>query len=289
MDLYFERHDGQAATIEDFLAGFADATGTDLTQFKLWYSQAGTPEVVAKGHYDQRQKTLHADARAERAADAGPAGEEADAHPDPLRPGRAERRGPRVRVASSGAAVEGDVIHLTEASQTIVFHGVSARPVPSLLRGFSAPVRLSIDLRRTTSSSCCAPIPTRSTAGRRRRCWRRATLIAGADRGRAARPSRSITRSSTRSATSPRTTSSSRPSARRCCNCRAKPTSPARSAATSIRTRSPRRATALRAGDRRPDRPAACRRRRAPAGDGAFSTGLPPRPAGGRSPIRRST
>ena len=57
MDLYFERHDGQAVTIEDFLAAFADATGTDLTQFKLWYSQAGTPEVTARGSYDPRQQT----------------------------------------------------------------------------------------------------------------------------------------------------------------------------------------------------------------------------------------
>ena len=49
MDLYFERHDGQAVTIEDFLAAFADATGADLAQFRLWYAQAGTPEVTREG------------------------------------------------------------------------------------------------------------------------------------------------------------------------------------------------------------------------------------------------
>src|SRR5260221_1203643 len=57
MALYFQRHDGQAVTIEDFLAAFADATGANLSQFKLWYRQAGTPEVTAKGIYDPRQKT----------------------------------------------------------------------------------------------------------------------------------------------------------------------------------------------------------------------------------------
>ena len=67
MDLYFERHDGQAVTIEDFLAAFADATGTDLGQFKLWYSQAGTPEVAAKGSYDHAPEDLHADAQPDRA------------------------------------------------------------------------------------------------------------------------------------------------------------------------------------------------------------------------------
>src|SRR5690606_1506903 len=57
MDLYFERHDGQAVTIEDFLAAFADATGRDLSQFQLWYSQSGTPEIVARGTYDPQRKS----------------------------------------------------------------------------------------------------------------------------------------------------------------------------------------------------------------------------------------
>src|SRR5690606_25535962 len=57
MKLYLERHDGEAATIEDFVAAFADATNTDLSQFRLWYSQAGTPEVLASGSYDERNRT----------------------------------------------------------------------------------------------------------------------------------------------------------------------------------------------------------------------------------------
>src|SRR5213082_224654 len=56
MDLYFARHDGEAATVEQFVQCFADAAGVDLTQFMLWYAQAGTPEVVASGHHDARAK-----------------------------------------------------------------------------------------------------------------------------------------------------------------------------------------------------------------------------------------
>src|SRR5262249_25524496 len=61
MNLYFARHDGQAATIEQFVQCFAVASGADLTQFMLWYSQAGTPEVVATGNYDARAKTYRLD------------------------------------------------------------------------------------------------------------------------------------------------------------------------------------------------------------------------------------
>src|SRR5262249_29872817 len=61
MDLYFARHDGEAATIEQFVQCFADASGKDLSQFMLWYSQAGTPEVVATGRHDAHAKTYRLD------------------------------------------------------------------------------------------------------------------------------------------------------------------------------------------------------------------------------------
>ena len=61
MDLYFERHDGEAATVEQFVQCFAEASGRDLSQFMRWYSQAGTPEVVASGHYDPRTRTYRLD------------------------------------------------------------------------------------------------------------------------------------------------------------------------------------------------------------------------------------
>ncbi len=145
MDLYFERHDGQAVTIEDFLAAFTEATDTDLTQFKLWYSQAGTPEVVAKGSYDPRQKTY----ALTLAQSCPPTPGQSNKQPQhiPVRFGLVGANGDDLAFErATGGRVDGDVIQLTEESQTIVFHGVSARPVPSLLRGFSAPVRLNIDL-----------------------------------------------------------------------------------------------------------------------------------------------
>ncbi len=145
MDLYFERHDGQAVTIEDFLAAFADATATDLTQFKLWYSQAGTPEVVAKGSYDPRQKTYALTLEQSCPPTPGQPGKQAQHIP--VRFGLVGDNGDDLAFdKATGGAVDGDVIQLTRPSQTIVFHGVSSRPVPSLLRGFSAPVRLNIDL-----------------------------------------------------------------------------------------------------------------------------------------------
>jgi aminopeptidase N len=144
MDLYFERHDGQAVTIEDFLAAFADATGKDLAQFKLWYSQSGTPEITAKGQYDQRQKTFAL--TLSQSVPPTPGQPVKKPMHMPVRFGLVGPNGEDLAVESvEGATVEGDVIHLTEASQTITFRGVSARPVPSLLRGFSTPARLSID------------------------------------------------------------------------------------------------------------------------------------------------
>ena len=145
MDLYFERHDGEAATVEDFLAAFADSSEVELSQFKLWYSQAGTPEIVAKGSYDPASRRYALTL----------------AQSTPATPGQPNKRPLHIPVrfglvgpnggdlsfdGASGAEITGDVIHLTRASQTIIFQGVSERPVPSLLRGFSAPVRLSLDL-----------------------------------------------------------------------------------------------------------------------------------------------
>ncbi|MEX0853571.1 MAG: aminopeptidase N [Bauldia sp.] len=145
MDLYFERHDGQAVTIEDFLAAFAEAAGADLRQFKLWYEQAGTPEVTAKGSYDARARTYTLTLG--QSLPPSPGQPVKKPMHVPIRFGLVGANGDdQAFKRPEGAGIAGDVIHLTEPSQTIVFHGVASRPVPSLLRGFSAPVRLSIDL-----------------------------------------------------------------------------------------------------------------------------------------------
>ena len=99
LDLYFERHDGQACTIEDWLKVFEDASGRDLAQFKRWYSQAGTPRLKATEHWDGAP--LPARPRAGDAADPRPAGEGAAGHPGRLRAARPGRRARSPRACSS--------------------------------------------------------------------------------------------------------------------------------------------------------------------------------------------
>ncbi|TBW40958.1 aminopeptidase N [Siculibacillus lacustris] len=143
MDLYFARHDGSAATIEDFLACFADATGRDLERFKLWYTQSGTPDVMVSTHWDASAGRLRL--TFDQTALPTPGQPVKAPMVVPIRFGLVGPSGDDLaweRV--SGAEVAGDVIVLDGAHHEVVFEGVTARPVPSLLRGFSAPVRLTL-------------------------------------------------------------------------------------------------------------------------------------------------
>jgi aminopeptidase N len=145
MDLYFQRHDGQAVTCDEFVAAMADASGSDFTQFKRWYDQAGTPHLTARGHYDEAARryvlTLaQSPAPLPRALAAqpfhipvavgllGP-----DGNDMPLRLSSD-------RVAANDAGTR--ILSLVEPEQQFVFEDVPSAPVPSLLRGFSAPVVL---------------------------------------------------------------------------------------------------------------------------------------------------
>ena len=136
LDLYFDRHDGQACTIEDWLKVFEDATGRDLTQFKRWYSQAGTPRVsvsesFADGTYSLtfRQET-------------------------PPTPGQPEKAPQVIPMAVGLLNPNGDevlpttLLEFNQSEQTFNFSGFAAKPVPSLLRGFSAPVVLDREAGR---------------------------------------------------------------------------------------------------------------------------------------------
>ena len=144
MDLYFERHDGEAVTIEDFVAAFSDASNTDLEQFMLWYRQAGTPVVAARGRYDRRARTYTLDL--EQSCPPTPGQAVKQAMHIPVRFGLIGPNGEEASFeAARGASIDGDIIHLTQERQSIVFEGVASRPVPSLMRGFSAPVRLMSD------------------------------------------------------------------------------------------------------------------------------------------------
>ena len=139
-DLYFERHDGEAAIMEDFLRCFEDACGVDLSQFLRWYEQAGTPQVHVEDDYDEDARTYTLKLRQSVPDTPG----QSDKLPMviPIRFGLLDADGAELAVRTDNPAVVGDVIVLREAVAEITFTGLDAKPLPSLLRGFSAPVRL---------------------------------------------------------------------------------------------------------------------------------------------------
>ena len=145
MDLYFERHDGQAATVEDFVACFEDATGKDLEQFMTWYSQAGTPELVCQLKYDARAKT--ADLTVAQVLPPTPGEPKKKPLHIPLRLGLLGGNGQDLALTlASGQRLDDGLVEVRKRTETFRFRDVPSRPVPSLLRGFSAPVNLTIEL-----------------------------------------------------------------------------------------------------------------------------------------------
>ena len=143
IDLYFERHDGQAVTCDDFVAAMEDATGKDLGQFRRWYSQAGTPELDVSGEYDGHGRTYRLTVR--QSCPPSPGQPVKQPFHIPLALGLLDHQGNDIPLRLAGEeAPAGDsrVLDVTEAEQVFEFVDVPAPPVPSLLRGFSAPVKL---------------------------------------------------------------------------------------------------------------------------------------------------
>ena len=148
MALYFQRFDGKAATVEDFISCFAESSGRDLSQFSLWYHQAGTPRLKARGAYDAAAKTYTLDLSQETAPTPG----QAEKKPllMPIRLGLIGRDGQEIRLvvdnpADAREAATG-IFELSAKERRIVFENVPTRPVPSLLRRFSTPAILDVDL-----------------------------------------------------------------------------------------------------------------------------------------------
>ena len=139
MKLYFQRHDGQAVTCDDFRAAMADANGINLDQFALWYSQAGTPVLEAEGRLKNNIFELTIKQTVP------PTPDMADKQPMmiPVKIGLLNRNGEAVAFDYQGKRATEAVLLLTEAEQTFRFEGVTEAVVPSLLRGFSAPVHLN--------------------------------------------------------------------------------------------------------------------------------------------------
>ncbi|MEX3556261.1 MAG: aminopeptidase N [Burkholderia gladioli] len=150
MNLYFERHDGQAVTCDDFRHAMADANGRDLAQFERWYSQAGTPRVTVKTAYAAAKRytvTLR-----QGYGEASPAARETQTGPllIPFAIGLIGPDGQDLPLRLDGEAAAGAttrVLELTETEATYTFVDVPAAPLPSLLRNFSAPVIVEYDYR----------------------------------------------------------------------------------------------------------------------------------------------
>ncbi|RFC63043.1 aminopeptidase N [Fulvimarina endophytica] len=144
MDLYFERHDGDAATIEDFVKVFEDASGTDLSTFALWYEQAGTPTLTVSERYDASADSMTVTLSQSLKQGAARTGTK-----PVMMPVRIGLVGPdgedRPLVPAAGGDIRDDVIRLQEAEESFVFEKVGGRPYLSVLRDFSAPVTLVHD------------------------------------------------------------------------------------------------------------------------------------------------
>ncbi len=143
MDLYFQRHDNQAVTIDDFVAAMADASGVDLTDFKRWYHQAGTPELTVADHYDpaQRRYTL----TITQATPPTPGQPTKLPQVVPIAMGLLDDNGAELpnRLEGEPQSRAGTrVLLLTQARQQFTFTDIARPPIPSLLREFSAPVKL---------------------------------------------------------------------------------------------------------------------------------------------------
>lgn len=140
-DLYFERHDGEAVTCEDFVRAMEDANGIDLTQFMRWYTQAGTPVLDVTDSYevDSRRYVLEV----KQSCPATPGQTEKEPFHIPLALGLLLSNGTNLPIGEKHSTTK--VLDVRTESQTFIFDDMDERPLPSLLRGFSAPVRLNYD------------------------------------------------------------------------------------------------------------------------------------------------
>ncbi len=141
-DLYFERHDGQAVTTEHFVKAMEDASGKDLTQFRNWYHQAGTPELWVTDHYDAQANTYALTIK--QTCRETPETSHKQPYHIPFSLGLLDETGADCKLVCKDTNFnsQAGVINVTQSEQVFTFENISSKPVPSLLRGFSAPVKL---------------------------------------------------------------------------------------------------------------------------------------------------
>ncbi len=142
-DLYFDRHDGQAVTTEDFVQAMEDANGQLLTQFKHWYGQAGTPVLDVVGRYDEQNKQYMLNVKQSCAPTPGQ--ETKKPFHIPFSLGLLDGDGNDLSLVLNGKPLESAVLDVTKAEEDFVFENIQAAPLPSLLRGFSSPVKVNFN------------------------------------------------------------------------------------------------------------------------------------------------
>lgn len=142
MDLYFARHDGQAVTIEDYIKAMEDVSGIDLMQFRLWYAQAGTPQVTVSAEYNLLQKTYTLTFQQMCPETPGQTHKQPMFIPIKLSLFNQTDQPTPLQLDQEELSFE-KVLHLTKETQTFQFNNIDAKPIPSLLRNFSAPVILN--------------------------------------------------------------------------------------------------------------------------------------------------
>jgi aminopeptidase N len=143
-DLYFDRHDGQAATVEDFVIAMEDSSGRDLQQFRRWYKQAGTPFVSASSLYHPGSRSYALTFK--QTCPDTPGQADKDPFVIPIRLGLIDADGKSIALNDLGD--EEVILEMVESEQTFVFHNIDDEPVPSILRGLSAPVKLDYQYSR---------------------------------------------------------------------------------------------------------------------------------------------
>ena len=154
MDLYFDRHDGQAVTTEDFITAMEAANDVELTQFRRWYKQSGTPEISVKESYDDKAQRYELELK--QATPATPEQEIKEAFDIPVCVGLLSSDGSDMEVEHAGVKNTSHTLRLNEDAQHFIFENVKEKPVLSLLRGFSAPVKIHFNRSDEELAFCMA-------------------------------------------------------------------------------------------------------------------------------------
>jgi len=156
MDLYFERHDGQAVTTEEFVCAMEDASGVDLKQFRRWYKQSGTPVVMVKENYDAAKQrymlVLH------QMTAPTPGQETKQPFHIPIVLGLLDSDGKDMKVTldENEIAKSSHILHMKKEKQAFLFKGMNEKPVLSIFRGCSAPIKLAFDRPDAELAFCMA-------------------------------------------------------------------------------------------------------------------------------------